>query len=578
MTKKSTILLLLCLLPLWLSAQDSLRLTLPNLEQLSSDKVLFVMQDREGYLWYATDGGGVCRDDGRQVEVFRSDAEHPDLLGSNTVVCLSEAGSKIIIGTSHGANVLDKHDYSISRLKEVDDKRVDDIIVTADGHWWLTSNKKLYEYTSDGQWLKTYKVGEKYIFRLHEDQQGRLWCREWEGGTLLLEDGHFLQITTEWPDSVSFSRITTDCQGCQLVSDGFGECYALSKSEQNSWFNGTVLSRELSDSIRLRWNLSARPTAFIIRKENECWFSTGKDIRYKKQNGEEMVISDTKDVSSMAFTTDGALWLATIYGQLYRYNDGKVVADEYGSNEYGDGVTAMSVDSLGRLVLLSDRYVRLYDTERHTLRQQSRENDGTYAIELQETNPNERWSQPHREKVVERLPSWLTSWWMCFIYLFLIIAIVLLVVYIYMLRRQRKRFLEQMKNTVAARETTASNSSTDKQPVPPVEDEWLQKAIAQVESHISDESYTMEQLSSDMCMSRMTFYRKIQSLTGQSPTEFVRTIRLRRVAELLRECRLTVTEISYATGFSSVSYFSRCFRTMFGVPPTQYGSMTTEEE
>ena len=147
-----------------------------------------------------------------------------------------------------------------------------------------------------------------------------------------------------------------------------------------------------------------------------------------------------------------------------------------------------------------------------------------------------------------------------------------------MLRRQRKRFLEQMKNTVVAREATASNSSTDKQPVPPVENEWLQKAIAQVESHISDENYTMEQLSSDMCMSRMTFYRKIQSLTGQSPTEFVRTIRLRRAAELLRECRLTVTEISYATGFSSVSYFSRCFRTMFGVPPTQYGSMTTEEE
>ena len=68
----------------------------------------------------------------------------------------------------------------------------------------------------------------------------------------------------------------------------------------------------------------------------------------------------------------------------------------------------------------------------------------------------------------------------------------------------------------------------------------------------------------------MTFYRKIQSLTGQSPTEFIRTIRLRRAAEMLREGRLSVTEVSFAAGFSSVSYFSRCFRTMYGVSPTQF--------
>jgi len=87
---------------------------------------------------------------------------------------------------------------------------------------------------------------------------------------------------------------------------------------------------------------------------------------------------------------------------------------------------------------------------------------------------------------------------------------------------------------------------------------------------MSDEHYNVEQLSADLCMSRMTLYRKIQSSTGQKPTEFIRTIRLSRAAELLREGRLNITEVSYATGFSSVSYFSRCFRTMHGVSPTQF--------
>ena len=147
------LLLALFLLPFRGMAQEML--TLPRLEQLSSQHVTQVIQDAEGFLWYATEGGGVCRDDGRQMTVFRSDAERPDLLGSNDVASIAAAGRYIIIGTYHGANLLDKQGYSIRRLTEVDDKRVDDIIVSEkNGHWWLTSNKKVYEY-ADGNLLRT---------------------------------------------------------------------------------------------------------------------------------------------------------------------------------------------------------------------------------------------------------------------------------------------------------------------------------------------------------------------------------------------------------------------------------------
>ncbi len=136
MKRHKFILFLSLLMPLVALAQEPQRLSLPRQEQLSSQRVSHVIQDSEGFLWYATEGGGVCRDDGRQITVFRSDAEHPDLLGSNDVACLAEAADRyIIIGTFHGANVLDKQDYTIRRLEEVDDKRVDDIIVGRNGHW-----------------------------------------------------------------------------------------------------------------------------------------------------------------------------------------------------------------------------------------------------------------------------------------------------------------------------------------------------------------------------------------------------------------------------------------------------------
>ncbi len=574
------------LLPLVVRAQEWQRLSLPNHEQLSSERVLQVMQDSEGFLWYATEGGGVCRDDGRQMLVFRSDAEHPDLLGSNDVACLAEAaGRYIIIGTFHGANVLDKQDYSICRLVEVDDKRVDDILVGHDGHWWLTCNKKVYEYSADGQLLNIYPVGDKYICRLREDQQGRLLGVEWEGGIRRLEKGKFVQIAKEWTDSISLIRVMTDQQGRQLVSDIFGECYAMSSCEQQSWFEGQILTRSIADSIRVNYGLSTRPTAVAIPfvsniplalrrgvRGEALWFSTGKDIRRMKDGEETVVLSDTKDVSAMTITSDGTLWLATIFGTLMTYKDGQLTIDNYASNEYGEAVTHLDVDSLGRLLLVSDRYIRLYDPVRHTLRQQSREAAGVYCIELQETAPVSRWSQP-QVPAVERMPQWV--WWTLAVLCLILIA---LISYIWMLHRQRERFLSAIKKEVTVSEQA---NDDDNQPAvqeqPTLNDEWLQSAIAKVEAHMNDEGYTVEQLASDLCMSRMTFYRKIQSATGQKPTEFMRTIRLRRAAEMLREGRQTITEVSYATGFTSVSYFSRCFRTMYGVPPTQFGKVTTAD-
>ncbi|MBQ6189220.1 MAG: helix-turn-helix transcriptional regulator [Bacteroidaceae bacterium] len=554
------------LLPLFAWAQEQHVLSLPNLEQLSSDRVLQVIQDSEGFLWYATEGGGICRDDGRQMLVFRSDAEHPDLLGSNDVACIAEAGGRyIIIGTFHGANLLDKSDYSIRRLTEVDDKRVDDIVVSSNGHWWLTSNKKVYEYAADGQLLNVYPGGDKYIFRLHEDEEGRICGLEWEGGILRLEGGRLVRLTSQWPDNVSFSREMVDRQGRQLVADGFGKCYAVSDAEQQPWFSDQILTRPIADSIRAARGLTDRPTALAVDADDELWFSNGREIRVMRQGEEDVVLPDTKDVSAMTFTKDGTLWLATIFGTLMTYKEGKLATDEYASNEYGDAVLALQTDSLERLVLVSDRYIRLYDPQHKTLQQQSREADSVYSIVLQETLPNSRWSKP-KEEVEKRMPQWV--WWMLAALLLILSA---LLIYILQLHRQRSRFLAAMKEFTPHPSPKGEGNTYLQKEIP-----WLQKAIAHVEEHLSDENYNVEQLASQLCMSRMTFYRKIQSATGQKPTEFIRTIRLRRAAELLRQGHMTITEVSYATGFSSVSYFSRCFRTMFGVPPTQF-CKTAEE-
>lgn len=604
-------------------AEYSRRLKLPNLEQLPSARVLCIVQDSEGFLWYATDGGGVCVDDGRQTTVFRNDAEHPDLLGSNNVVCLAAAGNHIVIGTTHGASILDKQDYSIRRLAEVDDKRVDDALVDHGGHWWLTSNKKVFEYSAEGEWLHTYQAGDKYIFRLHADRQGHIWASEWDGGLLQLREDRF--VPAPWPldiaptniednpsgkgllistfgrgvvhydpqtgqvdqqlpsDSVCMSRVRRDLRGQQLVADGLTGCYVLADEHSRPWYSGQPPGAFASDSLRANRGLSERPAAFTFDADGQLWFSTGHDIRRQRQPHaqEKILLPQTTDVSAMAFASDGTLWLGTIYGIVMTYKDGTLTTDDYASNEYGDALLALQTDSLQRLLLVGERYVRLYDPARHTLRQQSHEAEGTYAIELAETRPGQRWSRPAGNDVVERLPHWLTAWWMVCAYILLAALLAALLIHYYILRKQRRRFLQQIKQSTAPAGENETDIEDRESPRQTTRQLWLETAIAHVRDHIDDADYSVEQLSSELAMSRMTFYRKIQAATGQKPTEFIRTVRLRRAAELLREGQLSVTEISYATGFTSVSYFSRCFRTMYGVPPTQYlsdlGHTTTAE-
>ncbi len=99
---------------------------------------------------------------------------------------------------------------------------------------------------------------------------------------------------------------------------------------------------------------------------------------------------------------------------------------------------------------------------------------------------------------------------------------------------------------------------------------FLNEIIACIEKHIDDSEYTIDSLATDVVMSRMSLYRKMKSLTGQTPADFIRTVRLKTAAKLLKEGQCNVSEACYRTGFASPQNFARHFKEMFGVLPSQY--------
>lgn len=88
-----------------------------------------------------------------------------------------------------------------------------------------------------------------------------------------------------------------------------------------------------------------------------------------------------------------------------------------------------------------------------------------------------------------------------------------------------------------------------------------------VRERMSDSSLSVETISSTLGLSRVQMYRKVKQLTGQSPVEIIRVTRLKKAERLLKTTQMTVSEISYDVGFSSPSYFSKCFKDYFGVQP-----------
>ena len=106
------------------------------------------------------------------------------------------------------------------------------------------------------------------------------------------------------------------------------------------------------------------------------------------------------------------------------------------------------------------------------------------------------------------------------------------------------------------------------------DEEFLQNAIRMVEAHIADDQFTVEAFQKQIGMSRMQLHRKLKALTDQSAGEFIRLIRMKRAAQLLQQKEATVSEVAYEVGFNDPSYFTKCFRSQFGISPSEYVQQT----
>jgi len=130
------------------------------------------------------------------------------------------------------------------------------------------------------------------------------------------------------------------------------------------------------------------------------------------------------------------------------------------------------------------------------------------------------------------------------------------------LLRQQQSLKQTFTKQVAVKTTTIQIASPD--------EKFVQDALVIVEKNISNSDFSVEELSRALLLSRAAVYKRLFVLTGKTPIEFIRSVRLQRAVQLLEKSKLSIAEVAYETGFNSPKYFSKYFKTEYGKLPSAW--------
>lgn len=213
-------------------------------------------------------------------------------------------------------------------------------------------------------------------------------------------------------------------------------------------------------------------------------------------------------------------------------------------------------------------------------------NPGSYVLKVKAVSGNGYSSREAALGIVVHPPFGLSAWaWgFCFI--------VLLVVVLYgcrclALRGKRSALPVEPESeeivvapaaSVEEKPAVKEDSGTAPQSLSPADEELVGKAKSYVERNMSRSDLSVEELSRELGMSRVHLYKKLSSITGKTPVEFIRVLRLRRAARLLRESELNISEIAYQVGINNPKYFSRYFKDEYGMLPSVYQEESRQTE
>ncbi|MFA9392742.1 MAG: substrate-binding domain-containing protein [Prolixibacteraceae bacterium] len=133
-----------------------------------------------------------------------------------------------------------------------------------------------------------------------------------------------------------------------------------------------------------------------------------------------------------------------------------------------------------------------------------------------------------------------------------------------------KKLIEGRRNIRAFYKNNYTQIEKLDEQISPLDKKFIRKVNDLIDLNLADSNFKVEALSEELNMSRVHFYRKIKSITDMTATEYLRNYKLKRAAAILMKNEFSISEVAYQTGFTSSSYFSKCFKELYTITPQQY--------
>lgn len=589
-------------------------------KSLAGIEVTCTLQDEEGYWWYGGRNTGLCRFDGYDTEAFRSDRQNPYLLRSNDVLCMTElrGNAEIWFGTKEGAYILSKRDYQVRPIvlktetedNELADKRINCMMTAADSSVWMSYRNQLLHLSANAILLErfetTWEGRNRSVSRIRFDAAGHLFAELWNGGIIRLkkDNGEW------WMEPTPLSSLDTD------------ESSEPASEEEVKQMLDSVMASQApkNDAVALSWAKLPDGKDFFVGSYHSLYFYDGKlaerlqtdldkvrSMAYSEQLQTLFLLSKARGVCQW---TDGRLTVlcdSTKFHHLYLSGDSALLLSDgmtglnmlnLRTRELTVDTTTADVNPLATAYVTDGRkYPVVYGTQTLSLPKDidiveiflstldyshasqvqfayrmdddewtllpmgehvakfARLSGGTHRLQVRATDAYGRWSAPKTVLEIECSVPWYGHTW-----LWLLLLAATTVVAAYTIKRIHDRRKDSGKETAVGEETVMSVADR----------EFIDKAVAAVAANMINSDYSVDSLAGDLCMSRANLHRKMRSITGLTPTDFIRNQRLERAAHLLRTTSHSVNEISDLVGFSYASYFSKCFKEKYGVLPKDY--------
>ncbi len=504
-------------------------------------------EDREGRFWVGTIGG-LYRFDraGKPPVKFTRNPDDPHSISANSVTNIieDESGNLWLSTVGGGLNYFDRHKNQFTRFTHdpnhpgsISNNVVWAILIDHHGNLWAGTEGGLNILDRQtGQFTRlvsdrdnSHSIGSNYITSLVEDRGGAIWVSSgslWGRGR-----GSGFGIDKWDPGQAQF-RLS---YGEPCITRG-GEMI----------FGGGGLNIFHPDSIRDNPHIPP------------VWFT--RFTRYRSDDAGGKIIVDNEIAEKPQI-------------ELTRFD--RTLTIDFTALNYRN---AAKNHYAYRLEGAQDEWIFLGTQRSITFTNLA---PGNYTLHVKGANNDGIWNEQGVSLQLIVLPPWWRTWWAYLLYGMFALG-TLYALHRYVLNRQQLKYeleLGQLgvNNLIAQRrrlqerfrrELTVNPSEIT---VTSMDEAFLSKVIAVVESHIDAPAFDTDVLAREAGISRRHLNRKLRALTGQSVREFIRTVRLKRAAQLLQQQAGSVTEIAYEVGFLSIAHFAKRFREQFGVAPSEFG-------